>query len=92
MEDPLFMELNQLSAEQARKCLPEFRQKGKRQIIPPQPESHSGRSARMLLLCCSKKRQHESGRLSHSIRKAVTAVKTDSGSPICTIPSTKEPS
>lgn len=33
-----------------------------------------------------------SGRLSHSIRKAVTAIKTDSGSPICTIPSTKEPS
>ena len=28
----------------------------------PQPESHSGRSARMLLLCRSKKRQHESGR------------------------------
>lgn len=51
MEDPLFMELNQLSAEQVRKYLPEFRQKGKRQIIPLQPESHSGRSARMLLLC-----------------------------------------
>ena len=28
--------------------------------------------------------------LSHSIRKAVTAVKTDSGTPICTISSTKE--